>query len=279
MKKRFLFLMVMSMLLTSCGSNSETTTTNTDSNTETTSEIQHLYSVDIPTIAHRGYAINEVENTAGAFIEAGKRNFIGIETDIYFTKDGWIVCNHNNNVKGMTKPISDCTYEEIMQVNLSTSWDKDVYICTFNEYLRICKEYNKIPVIEFKTTPSLFNCEFVLDVIKNEYGDVNKVMFISFGRKILQQMQRLATENSYTYKILRLTQSDSAVDEAVADKMGINHQWDLLNDSIISKAKENKLDLAVWTLNDDKKVQNMIDSGVDYVTTDYIECDPKYVNK
>lgn len=31
---------------------------------------ERLYSVDIPTIAHRGYAKNEVENTLGAFIEA-----------------------------------------------------------------------------------------------------------------------------------------------------------------------------------------------------------------
>lgn len=288
MKKRVLIFMLALFSLAGCGSNPTPTTDSskgtpetttvlpTTTETSTSSEIQHFYSVDIPTIAHRGYAVNEVENTADAFIEAGKRNFIGIETDIYFTKDGWIVCNHNNKVNGMDKNISECTYEEIMQVNLSTTWDKDVFVCTFNEYLRICKEYKKIPVIEFKTTPSMNNCEIVLEVINKEYGDIDNVIFISFGRKILQQMQTLATANDYHYKIFRLTQSDAQVNEAVEDHMGINHQWDLLTEDIVKKAKDNSLELAVWTLNEETRVQTMIDMGVDYITTDFIECDPKY---
>lgn len=288
MKKRVLIFMLALFSLAGCGSNPTPTTDSskgtpetttvlpTTTETSTSSGIQHFYSVDIPTIAHRGYAVNEVENTADAFIEAGKRNFIGIETDIYFTKDGWIVCNHNNKVNGMDKNISDCTYEEIMQVNLSTTWDKDVYVCTFNEYLKICKEYKKIPVIEFKTTPSMNNCEIVLEVINKEYGDIDNVIFISFGRKILQQMKTLATANDYHYKIFRLTQSDAQVNEAVEDHMGINHQWDLLTEDIVKKAKDNSLELAVWTLNEETRVQTMIDMGVDYITTDFIECDPKY---
>lgn len=280
MKNRCLIsLMILTMLLCGCNDSPIPSSTNTIEPGTSTDEIEHLYSVDIPTIAHRGYAIKEVENTADAFIEAGKRNFIGIETDIYFTKDGWIVCNHNNMVDGMKKTIDQCTYDEIMAVDLSRTYDKEVHVCTFNEYLRICKQYNKVPVIEFKTTPSVNSCERVIDVINYEYGDVNNVVFISFGRQILRQMQNLAKVNDYKYKIYRLSQNDSQVQEAIEDKMGINHQWDLLNDDIVKKAKDNNLDLLAWTLNDDSKIKSMIDMGVKYVTTDILECDPKYINK
>lgn len=278
MKKKIFLCLSLLLSLVSCNSNPPVSS-EIPSSSSTTSEITHEYAVDIPTIAHRGYAVNEVENTAGAFIEAGKRNFIGIETDIYFTKDGWIVCNHNNKVNGMDKNISECTYEEIMQVNLSPTYDKDVFVCTFNEYLRICAQYNKIPVIEFKTTPSLNNCEVVLDVISKEYGDVNNVIFISFGRKILQQMQKLADMYEYSYQLFRLTQDDNAVAEAIEDKMGVNHQYNILSEENIKKAKDAGLPVAAWTVNDEKWVKQLIQMGVDYVTTDYIECDEKYIVK
>ena len=274
--KKELILLLSSLLLSSCGPNHLTSESNSSSNTTTTESIEHLYSVDVPTIAHRGYAINEVENTAGAFIEAGKRNFIGIETDIYFTKDNWIVCNHDNKIRGMNKNIDQCTLDEIMEVDLSLKGDKEIHVCTFNEYLQICAEYNKIPVIEFKTTPAENRIEFVIDLIKQEYGNINNVMFISFGRLILQRIQKFAKLNDYKYDIYRLTQSDSAIDEAIEDNMNISHQWDILTDEQIKKVKDANLKVAVWTCNDEKAVPNLIERGIEIITTDYIECDPKY---
>lgn len=274
--KKELILLLSSLLLSSCGPNHLTSESNSSSNTTTTESIEHLYSVDVPTIAHRGYAINEIENTADAFIEAGKRNFIGIETDIYFTKDNWVVCNHDNKIRGMNKNIDECTLSEIMEVDLSLKGDKEVHVCTFNEYLQICAEYNKIPVIEFKTTPAENRIEFIIDLIKQEYGDINNVMFISFGRLILQRMQKLAKLNDYKYEIYRLTQSDSAIDEAIEDNMNIDHQWDILTDEQIKKVKEANLKVTAWTCNDEKAIPSLIERGVEIITTDYIECDPKY---
>lgn len=238
---------------------------------------ERLYSVDIPTIAHRGYAKNEVENTLGAFIEAGKRNFIGIETDIYFTKDGYIICNHNNNVKDMEKNIVDCTYDEIMKVNLSNDPQKEVHVCLFKDYLITCKKYQKTPIIEFKMTPDMKGCEEVLDMIKEYYGNVNQVVFISFGREILQQMKSLREYYGYTYEICRLTQYMDQVEEAVEDGIGIDHQYNLLTEEMIDLVKYRQNKVIVWTVNEVEEVEKMKKMGVDYITTDFIDCDPKYV--
>lgn len=238
---------------------------------------EHLYSVDIPTIAHRGYAKNEVENTLGAFIEAGKRNFIGIETDIYFTKDGYIICNHNTNVKDMEKNIVDCTYDEIMKVNLSNDPQKEVHVCLFKDYLITCKKYQKTPIIEFKMTPDMEGCEEVLDMIKEYYGNVNHVVFISFGREVLQQMKTLKEKYGYTYGICRLTQYVEQVKEALEDEMGIDQQYNLLTLEMVKMMKEHHHPIIVWTVNDIKEVEKMKKMGVDSITTDFIDCDPKYV--
>ena len=113
--------------LVSCSTAKPETSTLTSSNSSSnsseiissssSSENKSYFSVDIPTIAHRGYHTTEIENTEGAFLAAAQRNFVGIETDIYWTKDGYIICNHDTSVNyyGKLTPIKDLTYQEIIK--------------------------------------------------------------------------------------------------------------------------------------------------------------------
>lgn len=240
------------------------------------------FSVDAPTIAHRGYHVTAIENTEEAFIEAGKRNFIGIETDIYWTKDGYIICNHNNNIKGMTESIDKYTYEEIMQVNLSDDPDNPVRVTTFQRYLEICKEYNKIPVIEFKTTPSVYNCEFAIRMIQTVYDDElapNNVLFISFGKQLCERMKKIATENNFTYSIYLLGSNERTVDEAIESGINVSLVHDIIDEDIGKKCKDAGIKLAAWTVNEEKYVERLMKCGVVTITSDVLECNPKYLQQ
>ena len=73
---------------------------------------------DTKIIAHRGFRAVAPENTLPAYEEAGKNGFWGAECDIYRTKDGVWVIQHDVNTYRMmdlTKNIEKCTYEELMQ--------------------------------------------------------------------------------------------------------------------------------------------------------------------
>lgn len=152
-------------------------------------------------------------------------------------------------------------------------------MCDFSKYLETCKEYKKIPVIEFKTNEAISNCNNVISIVKESYGDIDNVYFISFGREVLRNLQSLKETNSYKYKLFRLTQSDTAIDEAIGDKMNVNSKWDILNEEKVAKIKEAGLEVAAWTSNNVKNINKLKEIGVEIVTTDYIECDPKYVAK
>ena len=74
-------------------------------------------SLELPKlIAHRGYAVEAPQNSIPAFVEAGKLGFWAVETDVHKTKDGVLVCNHNNSVDEMyygSGKIAEMTYREL----------------------------------------------------------------------------------------------------------------------------------------------------------------------
>ena len=49
-------------------------------------------------LAHRGYSDQYPENTMKAFLEAIKKGFNGIETDVHKTKDGQLVLCHDEKI-------------------------------------------------------------------------------------------------------------------------------------------------------------------------------------
>lgn len=79
--------------------------------------------------------------------------------------------------------------------------------------------------------------------------------------------------------MFRLTQSDTAIDEAIEDKMNVSSKWGILNEEKVAKIKEAGLEVAAWTSNNVKNINKLKEIGVEIVTTDYIECDPKCITK
>ena len=50
-------------------------------------------------ITHRGVLGLELENTISAFVAAGNRNYVGIETNVRVIKDGKFVVFHDDSTK------------------------------------------------------------------------------------------------------------------------------------------------------------------------------------
>ena len=105
-------------------------------------------------IGHRGYSSKHLENTAEAFIAAAKNKSGGVETDVRVTADGVLVLSHNSTVvldDLTTLEVAASTYEQLSSRPLkNTVSDETSYICTFQRYLEICREYNLICFIELK---------------------------------------------------------------------------------------------------------------------------------
>ena len=119
-------------------------------------------------IAHRGYSGKYQQNTEEAFLEAVKHGSGGIETDVRFTKDGVLIVNHNDTVEyfdGTELVPEESTYEELIKKPIKNEHtDTELYVCTFQRYLEICRDGNMICFIEFKGnfTDEMINKAFTM---------------------------------------------------------------------------------------------------------------------
>ena len=109
-------------------------------------------------IAHRGLSGLEQENTCAAFVAAGNRaKYFGIETDVHKTADGRFVVFHDDDTArvGLDRLVVEHTTLQTLRALQLTDLDgargrADLVIPTLEEYIGICKRYEKVCVCELK---------------------------------------------------------------------------------------------------------------------------------
>ncbi|MDN6181432.1 MAG: hypothetical protein L0I92_01695 [Staphylococcus equorum] len=235
-------------------------------------------------IAHRGSNKDFPENSMMAF-EAVTRHW-GIETDISVTKDGHWVIMHDDTVDRMTNgtgAIAGKTLDEIKKLridtgtNLNALSDKQKQIPTLNEYLAICKRRGVVPVIEIKAgSYTAANYDTLVENLK-QFHMVQGVMIISYSLEALQEMKKRLPlvpmqflVNSITGTILNQAQ-DLGINSGISVKY--NHQS--VTAENVRKAHDRDLSVCVYTV-PDTRFEEVIDLGVDFITTDSKSGDLRY---
>lgn len=106
-------------------------------------------------IAHRGLnALGDVTlpaNTVQSFRAAAASTGVwGIETDVWQTRDGVLVCMHDADAVKGVKDVTAATWDEVRSTPLKDYKDGNYYAPTFEEYLSIVREGGKVAVVEIK---------------------------------------------------------------------------------------------------------------------------------
>lgn len=103
-------------------------------------------------IAHRGFHLASPQNSLSAFRAAGERGFWAIETDVRRSRDGVLVCCHNDTVDSLydgTGRIEELSWEELSRLRYREAPGEGMPL--FREYLAACREGGALPFIETKT--------------------------------------------------------------------------------------------------------------------------------
>ncbi|MBR1868035.1 MAG: glycerophosphodiester phosphodiesterase [Clostridia bacterium] len=142
-------------------------------------------------IAHRGFhGESAPENSAEAFKRAIVNNY-PIETDLQITKDGNIVCFHDDNAERMTgekRLLSEMTVEEIKNLRLDGTEEQ---ILTFGEFLNLVE--GRVPLmIEIKTQKRYK--ELAYKAIKMLEGYNGEFAVQSFDPRIMSEVRKLAPD-------------------------------------------------------------------------------------
>ena len=225
---------------------------------------------DFYPFVHRGGDEEKTENTLEAFQYSSDLGFIFMETDVQSTSDGKVVIFHDSDLKrvaGINKKVSELTFKEIKDINLTTG--------------------GKIPSLDetLHSFPSLrFNIDIKVDsaveetirIVKSHHA-LNRVCLAAFSTNRLNRIRHLTGSDLCSSmgqaEVVRLLLSSYGLNfkaspgfcaQVPVSQFGIP----IVTRKFIKKVHDlNKL-IHVWTIDETEEMHRLIDLGVDGLMTD-----------
>lgn len=230
---------------------------------------------EVQMIAHRGLSGLKMENTLPAFEEAGKRSYYGIETDVHVTKDGKFIITHDDDLKrivGLDWEIEETTFAELRALRFKdingTSEEKTLYLPSLEEYISICKKYNKQAILELKNEMTKELVWEIAESIKAQ-GWFDRTTFISFSGNNLVWLREKYKDANAQFLTEKYTEED--VKFMLENKLDGDFCWAYVKKSTVKRMHEAGLKVNVWTVNGKACAALMKWNGVDYITSNILE--------
>ena len=216
-------------------------------------------------LSHRGNSKKFIENSFEAFNSVIQMGYRYIETDLRMTLDKEVIAFHDADLKrlfNLDLQVKNLTFNEI--ANLFK--EKNCNLLTLKDALR------KFPRIHFNIDLKVE--EVIQDSIK-VVADLNafdRVCFASFHssrtRKVLRHNQNaiisMGMKDVALFKFFNLNDKNIKIIQIPLKWKGIK----ILTRNLIKKANISNLLVHVWTINDRKTINNLIDLGVNGIVTD-----------
>ena len=228
-------------------------------------------------IAHRGLSGLETENTCAAFVAAGNRSYFGVETDVHLTLDGQFIIIHDNDTArvGLDKvEIEHTTFDTLRQIQLlDVNGEKDrsdLRLPSLQEYIRICKKYQKYCVLEIKGEFPVEALERMVDLIqKDEWLD--HVIFIAFDLENLIQLRKMLPDQPMQYLVSIDQEWDWITEQLLAYRLDVDAYYKMFTEERIRMLHEKGIKVNAWTVDKLENAQQLADWGIDYITSNIIE--------
>ncbi|MBP5408348.1 MAG: hypothetical protein J6Y42_04355 [Bacilli bacterium] len=224
-------------------------------------------------VAHRGLSGLERENTIRSFTAACNRSFYGSECDIHLTKDKKFVICHDDHIARVSNydvKIKDVTLKALRKYRLkefNQDYDgADLLVPTLDEYLDLHKKYNKHCIIEIKCEIKPKDVKYLLDRIKDMY---DLIIFIGFDMNNLIKIRK--QDKTIPIEFLSSHYDESYIKDLVKYNFGLDIYYKELTKERIEYLHNKGIIVNAWTVNDYNDALNLIDWGIDFITTNILE--------
>lgn len=217
-------------------------------------------------IAHRGYwdCEGSAQNSIASIKNAARVGVFGAEFDVNMTPDSVLIINHDQTFHGHL--IKETPYA-VIKDSLLSNGEK---LPLLKEYLEAAKAYPKLKMIFELKTDAGSELERIaiqqsMEMIK-EMGMEKQMVFISFSLVGCQKMAELMPNNEVQY----LGGKIAPAELKQLGIMGLDYHYSqfIEHPEWVKEAHDLGMSVNVWTVNKEEMMQQMIDLGVDYITTD-----------
>ncbi len=226
-------------------------------------------------IAHRGVSGLELENTCPAFVAAGVKSYYGIETDVHVTADGKFIVVHDDDLKriaGLDVSVEGSTFARLREIRLKDTDGKtdraDLFLPSLEEYVSICKKYEKVAVLELKNRMKKEEIFKIAETIK-DIGWLDKTIFISFEGDNLVDLRSGYPRVSAQFLAEKGTEKE--FDFMVKHKLDADLWFGCLTKSYVEKLHSAGIKVNCWTVDRLEDARRMQEYGVDFITSNILE--------
>lgn len=226
-------------------------------------------------VAHRGLSGIERENTNSAFVAAGNRSYFGIECDVHRTLDGKFVIFHDDKTARVAidnMVVEESTFETLRSLRLTDKDGErgrtDLLIPSLEEYISICKKYEKVAVLELKNDFEEADISRICDIIE-DLGHFNNTIFISFSYDNMVKLKSIRPDAKAQY--LTSSFGDDLIEKLLAYRLDLDIYYKALTAENISLCHSNEIKVNCWTVDDKEIAERLINWGVDYITSNILE--------
>ncbi len=236
---------------------------------------EKIKKLNVKMVAHRGVSGLERENTAAAFVAAGNRSYYGIETDVHVTADKKYIIIHDDDterVAGVKLGVEESNYEDLRKIRLKDLDGNDrADLCfpSLEEYLDICKKYEKVCVLELKNPMAAEDIKGIYETVVKTY-EVKSVIFISFSYENLVELRKL--DKTATLQFLTGDQvTDDLIKKIKKYDMDLDIYYERLNKENILFLHSSGVKVNCWTVNDFSYGEKLATWDVDFITSNILE--------
>lgn len=232
-------------------------------------------------VAHRGASHDAPENTLAAFNLAWQQGADAIETDIWMTLDGKLVCIHDDTTErtaGKKLDVIASTLAQLQQLDVGIwkgkKW-KGERIPSLLETLGTVPKGKKI-LVEVKEGPLIVPT--LINIIQDSPLSNDQIIIISFSKEVIRKAKNLLPN----MKALLLVGFDRDVNsgswhpsqdsllktlkEIKADGLDASAA-DCVNQSFVNAAHDAGFEFHVWTIDDENLTARLCSFGIDSITT------------
>ena len=226
-------------------------------------------------IAHRGVSGLETENTAAAFVAAGNRSYWGIETDVHRTRDGEFVIIHDDSTARVSNGdmvVEESDFATLRQLALrdidKTTYRHDLRLPSLKEYIRICKKYEKIAVLELKNAFEKADIErIVAEIREEEY--LEQVQFISFCMQNLLYLREIVPDQP-AQQLVRYM-NEEWFEKICEHHLDLDVYYGELTEEWVKRLHEAGITVNCWTVDNPADAERLAAWGIDQITSNILE--------
>ena len=226
-------------------------------------------------VAHMGAKGLETENTVAAYVASANRSYYGIETDVHITKDKKVIAIHDENAKrvsGVDILVEESNFDDLRKIRLFDNNGKvreDLCMPSLEDYISVCKRYGKVAVLELKNRMADEDVYMIYDIIESmRYND--NTVYISFSIENLHAIRKKNPTQTVQYLI-----GKNVPDDLVDILKEYKYDLDIYSESITKELLDACHSIGalvnVWTVDAVEKAEELVDMGIDFITTNIIE--------